>query len=398
MSEKTGSLRSLITINRDVPAWPFIVLGLALLVLGLVGVGQVLLQGHEAVYAVNREVPWGLLIATYAYFVIISTGLAFIGGLGHAFGFEKYARIHKRIVVLAFVVLLAGFTQIGMEIGHPFRLMYIFLLSPHFSAPILWMGLFYTIELAILAAELYLLFRPGKPASPRLVAGLGLAALLVGVVATSNLGYVFGSINARPFYHGLFFPAFLVISGIGGGAALLLVIYQIVFKFNIPGTLRDTMQGLGRLMGLCIAGMIFLYFWKIMSSVYTEPQGAFEAAAALLSGPLAAEFWIGEVVLAMALPLALILLSRGASVGMLGLAGLIHLVGLFFTRYDYIVAGQLPVMREGYPGSGVHTVNGLAQYAPSAGEWLIFALGLGVFLVLYFAAEKFLDMATPAHH
>jgi molybdopterin-containing oxidoreductase family membrane subunit len=177
-----------------------------------------------------------------------------------------------------------------------------------------------------------------------------------------------------------------------------LVVYHIVYKFEVPAALRDTMQGLGKLMGLCIAGMVFLYFWKIMSAVYTQPQGAYEAAAALLAGPLAGKFWIGEVLLAMVLPLALILLVRGASVKTLGLAGLIHLVGLFFTRYDFIIAGQLPVMREGYPGSGVHTVNGLAQYAPSGGEWLIFALGLGVFFVLYFGAEKFLNLATPAGH
>ena len=75
---------SLIRINRDVPALPFIIAGCLLLALGMVAVVRVLLEGHEAVYGVTRQVPWGMLIATYAYFVITSTGLAFIGGLGHA--------------------------------------------------------------------------------------------------------------------------------------------------------------------------------------------------------------------------------------------------------------------------------------------------------------------------
>jgi molybdopterin-containing oxidoreductase family membrane subunit len=365
--------------------------------MGAFAVIRVMLHGHETIYAVNREVPWGLLIATYAYFVITSTGLAFIGGLGHAFGFEKFARMNRRIVMLAFVTLLAGFTQIGMELGHPFRLMIYFLVSPHFAAPIVWMGLFYSIELVLLAVELFIIFQPER-FSRRTAALVGFLALVVGVIATSNLGFVFGSINARPFFHGIYFPVFLVVSGIVAGAGLLLIVYNVVYRFRVPAEYVEPMRALGRLMGLGIGGMVLLYFWKIMSSLYTEPQGAYESAMALLSGPLAPHFWIGEVLLALAVPLALLIVGlRRVSTTALGLSGLVFLLGMFFTRFDFIVAGQLPPMREGYEGSGVHTVNGLAQYAPSMGEWMIFALGLGVFFFLYFMAEKFLDLESADH-
>ncbi|MCF8105945.1 MAG: polysulfide reductase NrfD [Desulfohalobiaceae bacterium] len=379
--------------SRDVPSLPFIVLGGAFLILGLTGVLLVLFKGHEAVYGVSREVPWGLLIATYAYLAITSTGLAFIGGLGHAFGYEKFAKLNKRIVVLAFVTLLAAFTQIGMELGHPFRLMYLFLLSPHFEAPIVWMGLFYSIELVILGAELYFIFRPGT-VSHRMTALLGFMALLVGVIATGNLGFVFGSITARPFYHGIYFPVYLVISGIAAGAALLLVINNIVYKIRIKESLQDSMQALGKLLGLGIGAMIFLTFWKLASSLYSEPEEMSQAALALISGPLALHFWIGEVGLALVLPLLLIVFCRAKNTRLLGLAGLTYMVGLFFTRYNFIVAGQLPPMRQGFEGSGVDTVNGLVQYAPSPVEWMIFALGLGLFFFLYFLAERYLDLET----
>ncbi len=397
MATQIEKFRSIIRVNRDVPAMPFIVSGAILLVLGLIGVAWVVFSGQEAVYGVTREVPWGLLIATYAYFVITSTGLAFIGGLGHAFGIRPFAKMSKRIVLMAFIVLLAGFTQIGMELGHPFRLMYLFIVSPHFSAPIVWMGLFYGIELVILAIELYVIFNPSGT-NHTLAAVVGFFALLVGVMATSNLGFVFGSLTARPFYHGIYFPVFLVVSGIAGGAGLLMIIHNIVYKFNVPDTYREAMDYLGRLMGLCIAVMIFLMAWKIISSLYIEPKGAYAAAQALLHGPLADNFWIGEVVLAMALPLFLLLVGIGRSMKVMGIAGLLFMIGMFFTRYDFIVAGQLSPMRAGYEGSGVETVKGLVQYAPSTGEWMIFALGLGIFLFLYFLSEKYLVLETVDHH
>jgi molybdopterin-containing oxidoreductase family membrane subunit len=385
--------------NKHIPAIPFILLGLVLCGIGGITALMVFFKGHEAMYGVTREIPWGMLIATYAYFVITSTGLAFIGGLGHAFGFEKFNKIGKRIVVMAFIVLLAGFTQILMEIGHPIRMMIYMILSPNLKAPILWMGVFYGIELGILAVELWLVFKPNpSEGDHKLAAIAGFFALLIGTLATSNLGYVFGSLNARAFYHGIYFSTFLVISGITAGAALLMLVHNIVYKGNIPSDLYPTFKSLSKLMGGGIGMMMFLYLWKILSSLYTEPGDAYLAVLAMLKGPLSVNFWIGEMGLAIVIPLLILAGTKGNNPKASGLAGFLFMIGLFFTRFDFIVAGQMPPMRAGLPGSGVETVNGLATYSPSLGEWGIYMLGFGVFFLLYFAAERFLNLETEAHH
>jgi molybdopterin-containing oxidoreductase family membrane subunit len=390
-------LKSLIVNNKDIPAMPFILLGLLLCAVGGVTAIMVFVNGHEAMYNVNREVPWGLLIASYAYFVITSTGIAFIGGLAHAFGYESFAKIGKRIVVLATIVLLAGFTQILMELGNPLKMIYM-MVTPNFRAPIFWMGTFYGIELVILAFELYMIFKPNQSESDHKIAAVtGFLALLVGVLATSNLGYVFGSLNARDWFHGIYFSTFLVVSGITAGAALLIVVHSVVYKGGIPEKLQPSIASLGKLMGGGIGVMMFLYLWKFMSSIFTEPGDAYTSAMSLVSGPLALNFWVGEMLLAVIIPLALIIIAKGSS-KTLTLAGIVFLVGLFFTRYDFVVAGQLPPMREGLPGSGVVTnISGLAMYSPSVSEWLIYLLGFGVFFLLYFAAEKFLNLETSDH-
>lgn len=396
---KKSFFSELITYNKDIPVMPLILIGLVLAGIGAVTAVAVFVKGHEAMYAVNREVPWGLLIGTYAYFVITSTGLAFIGGLGHAFGFESYNKISRRIVVLATIVLLAGFTQILMEIGHPIRMIIYMILSPNLKAPILWMGVFYSIELVILAIELYVVFKPNPSASDhKLAAILGFLALAVGTLATSNLGFVFGSLNARPWFHGIYFSTFLVISGITAGAGLLMLVHNIVYKFNIPAELTGTMKSLAKLMGGGIGMMVFLYIWKILSSLFNTPDGAYESVMALISGPLAANFWIGEIGLAVVVPLVLLIAAKG-NTRVYGLAGLVFMIGLFFTRVNFIVAGQLPLMRDADLGAGVTAdVNGLAVYSPSMAEWGIFLLGIGTALVLYFGAEKFLDLRTPKDH
>lgn len=390
--------QSLIVYNREIPAIPFIILGLLLCTIGGAAIIAVFVKGHEEMYAVTRQVPWGLLISTYAYFVITSTGIAFIGGLAHAFGYKQYAVMGRRIVVLATIVLLAGFTQILMELGSPLRMAYM-MITPNFMAPILWMGLFYGIELAILAFELVLIFKKTQTEkTKKLSVVTSFLALLIGVLATSNLGFVFGSISAREWFHGMYFSTFLVVSGVTAGAALLIMVHYIVYRGDLPDKVNASIVSLGKLMGAGIGVMMFLYLWKMLSSLFTGAGDAYASAISLVKGPLSANFWGGEMILAVIVPLILILTSNG-SVRKLALAGLVFMVGLFFTRYDFVIAGQLPPMRGGFTGSGVITdVTGLSVYSPSAVEWLVYAFGFGVFFLLYFAAEKFLKLETNDHH
>ena len=55
----------------------------------VVGLGAgvyALYVGHHHAYNVTREMPWGMLIAGYIYFAIMSTGLCILSFLGHLFG------------------------------------------------------------------------------------------------------------------------------------------------------------------------------------------------------------------------------------------------------------------------------------------------------------------------
>jgi len=385
------------TEKSMMPALPFMILGAVLCIAGGYGVISVFAHGHEESYGVTRMIPWGLLIATYAYFVITSTGIAFIGGLAHAFGFKQYEAIGRRIVVLATIVLLAGFTQILMEVGSPLKMIHM-MFTPNMSAPIFWMGTFYGIELGILAVELFLVFKPAQTALSRKLAALaGFFALLVGVLATSNLGFVFGSLSARQWFHGIYFPIFLVVSGITAGAGLLILVHYVMYKGRLTEDVSKSLVSLGRLMGGGIGVMMLLYLWKLLSSVFIGGGDAYTAAVALIKGPLALNFWLGEMILAVAVPLLLIVTAKG-NVGRLALAGFVYLIGLFFTRYDFIVAGQLPPMRGGFYGAGVVTdFVGMNFYSPSAMEWLVYLFGFGVFFLLYFSAEKFFNLETKHH-
>lgn len=47
--------------------------------------------GHHHMYNNTREMPWGILISSYAFFAITSTGLCLLAAISHIFGGNKLA-------------------------------------------------------------------------------------------------------------------------------------------------------------------------------------------------------------------------------------------------------------------------------------------------------------------
>ena len=108
-----------------------IAIGALLAALGLAAGLHSMYAGHEHTFGVTRDVPWGLLIAAYVFFVVSSTGLCLVSSIGHVFGVEAFKPIAKRSVFMAIVTIVAGFFVIGFEIENPWRMPIYNMLSPN---------------------------------------------------------------------------------------------------------------------------------------------------------------------------------------------------------------------------------------------------------------------------
>src|SRR3990172_9218353 len=93
--------------SKQAAAIPLGLVWLAALAVGLVGVAQRLLTGHElAGYTSN--IPWGLWVAAYVYFVGLSAGAFLISALIYVFGLRRLEPIGKLALFTALVSLLAA--------------------------------------------------------------------------------------------------------------------------------------------------------------------------------------------------------------------------------------------------------------------------------------------------
>ncbi|MEZ0328270.1 MAG: NrfD/PsrC family molybdoenzyme membrane anchor subunit [Dissulfuribacterales bacterium] len=342
--------------------------------------------GHEQTYGVTREVPWGLLISTYVFFVVTSTGLCLVSSIGHVFGNETFMPIAKRSVFLAIATIVSGFMVIAFEIESPWRMAIYNVLTPNLTSNIWWMGTLYGAYLFFMLIE-FALLQIGRY---KQAAMFGLMGVVAGVAAHSNLGAVFGLLGAREFWHGPYMPIYFITSAMMSGCAAILFFTWLAYKSNgweMSDSMKKALSATGKLGALLMVIIMFFTTWKVLSGVAGEPPGKFEAMKAILTGDYALNFWGGEVLLGMLLPFAIISLVKAKDMKAMFIAGALCMVGIFIMRYDLVIVGQIvPHFHELGDLVGIPHY---FSYSPSLHEVMITLSGLSLCAMAFLIGEKF---------
>ncbi|MEA3467889.1 MAG: NrfD/PsrC family molybdoenzyme membrane anchor subunit [Thermodesulfobacteriota bacterium] len=338
---------------------------LVIIVLGLgCGVASFIF-GHENVYNYTRDVPWGMLISTYAFWAITSTGLCIYAAISHLFGGTKMAIVSNRMVWMSIICILGAFATIGVEIASPHRMIIYNILSPNPTSNIWWMGTLYGMAVGCMIVEFF-----------GIVTGLARIAVILGtigavaeVLANSCLGGVFATLPARPYWYGGQLPIYFLTAAFLSGAAATVLFNHLAYKIRgkeMSEAVKDGVKSAGKAMALVLVLYTVATFWRLIMYFVGGTELGRIAADALISGPLSINFWVFEVTIGLVLPLLLIVLSRLRNIGMMSLAGFLILIGQFVARYDLVAAGLL------VPGSlGWDNVPTYFDYVPSFGEFAV---------------------------
>lgn len=355
--------------------------------LTLVGVAfgvHAFFTGHEHAYGISREIPWGLMLAAYVFFVVTSTGLCLVSSIGHVFGVEAFKPIAKRSVFLAIATIVAGFVVIAFEIENPWRMALYNVISPNLTSNIWWMGTLYGAYLFFMLIEFALL-----QAGQHKTAGMfGLAGVIAGVAAHSNLGAVFGLLNGREFWHGPYMPIYFITSAMMSGCAAVIFFHWVGYKINgwqMSDKLQKSLSSVAKLGALLYVTIMFFTTWKILSGIAGHPPGKYEAIMALLTGPYAKNFWIAEIGMGMVLPFVIILAVRAKNISAMALGSLASIIGIFFMRYDLVVVGQIvPGLHE----YNIVSLPHLLSYTPTLHEYMITMAGFTFCAMLFMIGER----------
>lgn len=356
------------------------------LIAGIWGVVSLLTRGHVAM-GVNDQMPWGILVPGYVFFVAASAGCVIVA-LGYALGIKRFAHIMKRAIFLAIITLLAGGGLIFIELGSPQNAIN-FILSPNPLSPMGWMLGFYTLYLVMLLIEFYLI-STGRVSNLRTIS---MFTAFSAIAVHSTLGGIFGLAAVRTYWGGALSPVYFILIAMLIGTALLLLVTILTYKLTkatMSSELHALVLDLGKFLGIVLGVGIFFTLWKTLAGLRSTVDStliAYQDTVGLWW------FWVFVVLIGLVIPIVLLLNSKTRNLNVVALSSVLVLIGMFAARVEFTLGGEIvPVMKDlVHPGFSSH-------YAPTFVEIAILGLAFSGVALLYVLGARKLELDKVAEH
>jgi molybdopterin-containing oxidoreductase family membrane subunit len=376
------------TLNWRFLGWMALVLvGLGL---GIWGAVTTFVNGLGT-WGVGDEVPWGIVTASYVFFVAASAGCITVS-LGHALGVKGFDLIIKRGVFLAIITMIAGGLLIIMHVGNPLNIWRL-IIAPNFGSPLGWLLIFYLLYLVLLIIDFYLIHKK-EYVKARI---FGILAPLSAIAVHSTLGSVFGFASVRHYYGGAFAPVYFIVIAVVIGTALLLFVTSLHYKLSgksLSTELSNVIVSLGKFFGIALGVLAIFIIWKNLTGLGSPDPTTAEAYRYMLAGPAAWWYWTIAIGLGLLAPI-LLMINRGTRTpnGIMLASGL-TLVGMLAARYDFTIGGQVVPLFEDLQ----HLQYPFANYAATFTEASIVILAFSITALLYTWGSKKLALEEVARH
>ncbi|HRP74763.1 MAG TPA: polysulfide reductase NrfD [Rhodocyclaceae bacterium] len=384
MSNATQTMDAPTSTGRSVISNARIGLGVIGLLAGLAAAAGLLTGGH-ATFNTTSNLSWGLPVSAYVFFVLTSTGLTFVASLAMVFGMKNFYPIAKRCVWGAIATLVIGFISLGLEIGHPLRMIWAVPLNLQVRSPMFWMGLFYTAYGVFLIWKFMLINKGDWDSSTS--RKVGIASLLTVVFAHATLGSVFGMMAMRPFWYGGMVPVYFLITAFLSGLAFIMLFINLDYGVdhgNMSDGARKAMSEQLPIIFTIVLGLVIVFtIAKTITGLWTNVN-----EVQIVTRHIVSSFWFQfELWIGMVLPFLLMLSAKRSDPRMQTLAGGLVIVALFIGRYEYVVGGQLVPLFKGA------WYDDLIAYTPSMTEIGVVVLAVSVGLLLYGYGDKKLKLS-----
>ena len=354
------------------------------LVAGVIG-GVLVLWKGLSVTNLTDLVPWGLWITIDLSSIALAAGAFSLCAAVYLIGLNRYQPIARTATFVGLIGYSMAMLCLFMDIGRPFKFYQALIYWNTHS--LLWevtmcVILYFTVllleSMPIIASWEWL-----RSHFPKLTAKmahvhhyapyLAIAGLFLSSLHQSSLGAAYGVLKARPFWYKPEMSVLFMLSAIIGGISMTLFASMLASRLTSKAKINDALiERVSHFVGWALVGYFYWRFWDTLSMTYTYEPGRTEGLHLITTGPLAFNFWIGEVLLGIVVPMVLLLNRKTRLNPFWRMAALLMVVGgVVAFRWDINLSGAL-VLVSYLPGQP--TVS-YTSYAPSLVEW---ATGLGV--------------------
>ncbi len=365
-----------------------------LLLVILVGLGAahyMETEGHW-VTGMSNQIVWGLPHVFAVFLIVTASGELNLASVASVFGKAPYKPLSRLSALVAIAHLVGGLMILVLDLGRPDRLV-IAMTHYNFKSIFAWNILLYNGFIGLAVVYLWTMMeRRMNPYTKQ----AGLAIFVWRVLLTTGTGSIFGFLVARDAYNAaIMAPMFIVLSFSYGLAIYLMTVMTLSYWCERPIG-EAILARLRNLLGTFVAGGFYFFLAYHLTNLYITQRHGVEAF--LLNGEsiYSKVFWVGQILVGTALPLALLYAPalRRNRVAMYAACALI-VVGGLSQMYVTIIGGQA------YPLSifpGYDVLNSsfgdgqVGQYVPTIYEALLGIAGFAFASFLVFVVARLLPI------
>ena len=323
-------------------------------------------------YPNETELPWSELIVIYPYITGLVAGAFVVSTLHHVFGMERFASISKFALLTSLCFMFFAPLPLLFHLGQPTRA-FNAVLTPHWTSAMAAFGYVAAFYVCLLLLETWFSFRADIVAMSKSKTGImqrvykvltlgsddvskqaldtdhniARKLAIIGIPGACGLhgyvGFLFGSLKTREWWSSDLMPIIFLLSAIGSGVGLLIVLYVIVSKFRKVPTDEKAVEGLLNVLWAGVTVVIVIEALELLEMVYKAREGV-EQVMELINGPI----WIGMSIQwgmsLFALLLTSIMMLSGTKgkrlVAGVFVSGLAMMIGVLAMRWNVVIGGQ----------------------------------------------------------
>jgi len=406
---------------------PLLIVALAGLVIGAFGLADRLLHGLN-VTALGSNIPWGLWVAFYLFFLGLSAGAFLVTIMTYLLGMKQFEHIGPLSAFVVLVALICEVQFILLDLGQLHRAFYQFFLSPSFTSLLTWMFVLFNAMLVIYALKTYLLIRGdlirwagerrdkplgalyrfmalGKTSydeNMRLrdrwwVSLLAKISLPVGLLFYGTNGAFFAILLGRPVWNSAMTPLlFIAAALLSGGALITFLTYMFRQKdpLNPEGVCYEDKLclDLGRIILFLLVFFLALEAMQFFVGYTTNIESVVTSLNLIVQGPNWWVFWIVHLLLGSIVPLVLLIFfPRQAK--LVALACFLIFISFVAVRFNFVLPDLAVYKLEGLEATFYHP-RLRTEYVPNLNEWLVSIWVVSSGLVVFLLGTRYLPIVN----
>ncbi len=320
----------------------------------------------------ETEVPWSELIVIYPYITGLVAGAFVISSLHHVFGMERFAPISRFALLTSLCFMFFAPTPLLFHLGQPTRALNA-VITPHWTSAMAAFGYVAGFYICLLLLEVWFSFRADIVAMSKSRTGImqkvyqaltlgsddvsqraldtdhtiARRLAMIGIPGACGLhgyvGFLFGSLKTREWWSSDLMPIIFLLSAIGSGVGLLIVIYVITSWWRKKPTDGGAMEGLLYVLWSGVVIVMVIEALEMVQMIYKAREGV-EGVFALIEGPIHIGMtlqWGGSLLALVITSIMMLYGTKGKKlVFWLFVSGLAMMIGVLAMRWNVVIGGQ----------------------------------------------------------